>query len=161
MKRFLASLITLLAAAALAAPTVPVSGNWQCQTISYQQYGNNYLIFIDKTHWQHKEDGSLHGEGKVEVRIHSKTNPTLRLYFDYASDGSWQQIGDRLLIETIKPNLTISDKTAPQLRPTAANIAHDVNNKPRQTVASNIIFLNEHQLIMEDRESHDFTRCRR
>ena len=46
MKRFLASL-TLLAATALAAPITPVSGNWQCQTISYQQYGNNYLIFID------------------------------------------------------------------------------------------------------------------
>ena len=161
MKRFLASLITLLAAAALAAPTVPVSGNWQCQTISYQQYGNNYLIFIDNTRWQHKEDGNLHGEGTLEVRIHGKSNPPVRLHFNYASDGDWRRQEDGILVETIKPNLTISDKTAPQLRPTAANIAHDVNNKPRQTVASNIIFLNEHQLIMEDRESHDFTRCRR
>ena len=160
MKKHLPTLL-LLASGALAAPTASVSGNWRCQTVSYQQYGNNYLIFIDKTHWQHKEDGSLHGEGKVEVRIHSKTNPTLRLYFDYASDGSWQQIGDRLLIETIKPRFVTSGKTVAQLRSAAENIARDVNSKPQQTVASNIIFVNARQLILEDRESHDFTRCRR
>ena len=160
MKRLLAAFL-LLAHAPFAAALVPISGDWQCQTISYQQYGNNYLIFIDNTHWQHKEDGSLHGEGKVEVRIHSKSNPTLRLYFDYASDGSWQQIGDRLLIETIKPRFVTSGKTAAQLRPAAENIARDVNSKPQQSVASNIIFVNARQLILEDRESHDFTRCRR
>ena len=160
MKQLLLTLL-LLTGIASAAAGDGISGNWRCQTISYQQYGNNYLIFVDKTHWQHKEDGSLHGEGKVEVRIHSKTNPTLRLYFDYASDGGWQQIGDRLLIETIKPRFITSGKTAPQLRPAAENIARDVNSKPQQTVASNIIFVNTRQLILEDRESHDFTRCRR
>ena len=46
---------------------------------------------------------------------------------------------------------------------TAAGVrrARDVNDKPQQTVASNIIYLGAHQLILEDRESHDFTRCRR
>ena len=160
MKKHLPTLL-LLASGALAAPTASVSGNWRCQTVSYQQYGNNYLIFIDKTHWQHKEDGSLHGEGTLEVRIHGKDTPPVRLHFNYASDGNWQRHEDTVLIETIKPNLSISDKTAPQLRPAAANIARDVNSKPRQTVASNIIFLNAQQLILEDRESHDLTRCRR
>ena len=160
MKKHLPTLL-LLASGALAAPTASVSGNWRCQTVSYQQYGNNYLIFIDKTHWQHKEDGSLHGEGKLEVRIYSKNNPQARLYFDYASDGSWRQAGDKILLETIKPRLVLSNKTEAQVRPAAENIARDVNDKPQQTVASNIIYLGAHQLILEDRESHDFTRCRR
>lgn len=160
MKRLFTSL-TLFVMAAVAAPTIPVSGNWQCQTVSYQQYGNNYLIFIDNTRWQHKADGSLHGKGTLEVRIHGRDTPPVRLHFLYTSDGNWQRRDDTILIETIKPNLAISLKTALPLRAAAENIARDVNSKPQQTVASNIIFLNEHQLIMEDRESHDFTRCRR
>ena len=160
MKQLLLTLL-LLTGIASAAAGDSISGNWRCQTISYQQYGNNYLIFIDNTHWQHKEDGSLHGEGKLEVRIYSKNNPQARLYFDYASDGSWRQAGDKILLETIKPRLVLSNKTEAQVRPAAENIARDVNDKPQQTVASNIIYLGAHQLILEDRESHDFTRCRR
>ena len=160
MKKYLYTLL-LLATASLAAPPASIHGNWRCQTISYQQYGSNYLIFIDNTHWQHKEDGSLHGEGKLEVRIYSKNNPQARLYFDYASDGSWRQAGDKILLETIKPRLVLSNKTEAQVRLAAENIARDVNDKPQQTVASNIIYLGAHQLILEDRESHDFTRCRR
>ena len=95
------------------------------------------------------------------MRIYSKNNPQARLYFDYASDGSWRQAGDKILLETIKPRLVLSNKTEAQVRPAAENIARDVNDKPQQTVASNIIYLGAHQLILEDRESHDFTRCRR
>ena len=80
MKRLLAAFL-LLAHAPFAAALVPISGDWQCQTISYQQYGNNYLVFIDNTRWQHKEDGTLHGEGTLEVRIHSKDTPPARLHF--------------------------------------------------------------------------------
>ena len=160
MKQFLLTLL-LLVGIARAATGDSISGNWRCQTISYQQYGNNYLIFIDNTHWQHKEDGSLHGEGKLEVRIYSKNSPQARLHFDYASDGSWRQAGDKILLETIKPRLVPSNKTEAAVRLAAENIARDVNNKPQQTVASNIIYLGAHQLILEDRESHDFTRCRR
>ena len=160
MKKHLLTLL-LLASGALAAPTASVSGNWRCQTVSYQQYGNNYLIFIDKTHWQHKEDGTLHGEGTLEVRIHSKDTPPARLHFIYASDGNWQRRDDTILIESIKPRLTTAPKTEAALRPAAESIARDVNSKPQQTVASNIIFLNAQQLILEDRESHDLTRCRR
>ena len=160
MKRLLAAFI-LLAQAAFAAPPVAVSGDWQCRTVSYQQYGNNYLIFIDNTRWQHKEDGTLHGEGTLEVRIHGKENPPARLYFIYVSDGNWQRSDENVLIETIKPHLATAAKTAPLLRQAAENIARDVNGKPQQTVASNIIFLNAYRLILEDRESHDLTRCRR
>ncbi|MDO4642752.1 MAG: hypothetical protein Q4A74_02820 [Cardiobacteriaceae bacterium] len=151
----------LIFSVAFAEAVTPTGEEWHCQTISYQQYGNNYLIFIDNTNWLHKEDGSLHGEGKLEVRIQSKDKPTAHLHFIYASDGNWRLASDRLLIETIKPRLTISDKTAPELRLAASNIARDVNSKPEQSVASNILFMNEHQLILEDRESHDFTRCSR
>lgn len=160
MKRLLAAFL-LLAHAPFAAALVPISGDWQCQTISYQQYGNNYLVFIDNTCWQHKEDGTLHGEGTLEVRIHSKDTPPARLHFIYASDGNWQRRDDTILIESIKPRLTTAPKTEAALRPAAENIARDVNSKPQQTVASNIIFLNAQQLILEDRESHDLTRCRR
>ena len=135
MKQLLLTLL-LLTGIASAAAGDGISGNWRCQTISYQQYGNNYLIFIDN-------------------------NPQARLYFDYASDGSWRQAGDKILLETIKPRLVLSNKTEAQVRPAAENIARDVNDKPQQTVASNIIYLGAHQLILEDRESHDFTRCRR
>ena len=152
MKRLLAAF--LLAHAPFAAALVPISGDWQCQTISYQQYGNNYR-------WQHKEDGTLHGEGTLEVRIHSKDTPPARLHFIYASDGNWQRRDDTILIESIKPRLTTAPKTEAALRPAAESIARDVNSKPQQTVASNIIFLNAQQLILEDRESHDLTRCRR
>ena len=160
MKQFLLTLL-LLVGIARAATGDSISGNWRCQTISYQQYGNNYLIFIDNTHWQHKEDGSLHGEGKLEVRIYSKNSPQARLHFDYASDGSWRQAGDKILLETIKPRLVPKNKPQAAVRLAAENIARDVNNKPQQTVASNIIYLGARQLILEDRESHDFTRCRR
>ena len=160
MKQLLLTLL-LLTGIASAAAGDGISGNWRCQTISYQQYGNNYLIFIDNTHWQHKEDGTLHGEGTLEVRIHSKDTPPARLHFIYASDGNWQRRDDTILIESIKPRLTLSNKTEAQVRPAAENIARDVNDKPQQTVASNIIYLGAHQLILEDRESHDFTRCRR
>ena len=122
MKQLLLTLL-LLTGIASAAAGDGISGNWRCQTISYQQYGNNYLIFIDNTHWQHKEDGSLHGEGKLEVRIYSKNNPQARLYFDYASDGSWRQAGDKILLETIKPRLVLSNKTEAQVRLAAENIA--------------------------------------
>lgn len=159
MKQLLATL--LISGGVLAANNSSISGNWQCQTISHQQYGSNYLVFIDNTHWQHKEDGTLHGEGKLEVRIYSQKTEQARLYFDYASDGSWRRMDERILLETIKPRLVPSGKTAPQIRVAAANIAQDVNGKPQQNVASNIIFLNAQQLILEDRESHDFTRCRR
>ena len=134
MKQLLLTLL-LLTGIASAAAGDGISGNWRCQTISYQQYGNNYLIFIDNTHWQHKEDGSLHGEGKLEVRIYSKNNPQARLYFDYASDGSWRQAGDKILLETIKPRLVLSNKTEAQVRPAAENIARDVNDKPRRAPA--------------------------
>ena len=153
MKRLLAAFL-LLAHAPFAAALVPISGDWQCQTISYQQYGNNYLVFIDNTRWQHKE-------GTLEVRIHSKDTPPARLHFIYASDGNWQRRDDTILIESIKPRLTTAPKTEAALRPAAESIARDVNSKPQQTVASNIIFLNAQQLILEDRESHDLTRCRR
>ena len=160
MKRLLAAFL-LLAHTPFAAALVPISGDWQCQTISYQQYGDNFLVFIDNTRWQHKEDGTLHGEGTLEVRIHGKDTPPARLHFIYASDGNWQRRDDTILIESIKPRLTTAPKTEAALRPVAENIARDVNSKPQQTVASNIIFLNARQLILEDRESHDLTRCRR
>lgn len=159
-KRIFTLFLAIFTLTAQAAP-LSVSGNWSCQTVSYRAYGNNYLIFIDKTHWQHKADSSLHGEGKLEVRIHGKNVQPVRLYFDYASDGYWRQIGDRLLMETIKPRLVPSAKNSAELRMAAENIARDVNSKPQQTVASNIIFLSAKQLIMEDRASHDFTRCSR
>ena len=160
MKQLLLTLL-LLTGIASAAAGDGISGNWRCQTISYQQYGNNYLIFIDNTHWQHKEDGSLHGEGKLEVRIYSKTirrrgctstMPRMAAGVRRATKSCW------------KPsNRASSCPTKPrhQVRLAAENIARDVNDKPQQTVASNIIYLGAHQLILEDRESHDFTRCRR
>ena len=91
MKQLLLTLL-LLTGIASAAAGDGISGNWRCQTISYQQYGNNYLIFIDNTHWQHKEDGSLHGEGKLESAGAAVLR--LRLGWQLASGGRQNPAGN-------------------------------------------------------------------
>ena len=154
MKQLLLTLL-LLTGIASAAAGDGISGNWRCQTISYQQYGNNYLIFIDNTHWQHKEDGSLHGEGKLEVRIYSKNNPQARLYFDYASDGSWRQAGDKILLETIKPRLVRALElilTSGQT-PSALYAAQQTRRPPWPTLA---IGLNPARAVLHQRIAERF-----